>query len=247
MPEPVPVLPVVVPLGVVVFAVLVGVLVARRRFSWPRASVAAALAVYAAGIVANTVFPVFLGRPTQDGPRLLPLVLVPFADYEVADAVTNVLVFVPLGVLVSLLLTRPTWWRVLLAAASVSAASRSHNSSLPTSPGAATSQTSTTGCGTRSVGSSGTPRTRRSHDCASPHRSSSGSDGGPQRTSMPITRTDQDHRRTGGAWRARPAPPVRQSCGTAAAACSYRPVASSLSTSCSSPSCVVSTLRSIAP
>ncbi len=121
MPEPVPVLPVVVPLGVVVFAVLVGVLVARRRFSWPRASVAAALAVYAAGIVANTVFPVFLGRPTQDGPRLLPLVLVPFADYEVADAVTNVLVFVPLGVLVSLLLTRPTWWRVLLAAASVSA------------------------------------------------------------------------------------------------------------------------------
>lgn len=122
MLEPVPVLPVVVPLGVVVFAALVAVLVARRRFSWPRASVAAALAVYAAGIVANTVFPVFLGRPAYDGPRSLPLVLVPFADYELADAVTNVLVFVPLGALVSLLLTRPTWWRVLLVAASMSAA-----------------------------------------------------------------------------------------------------------------------------
>lgn len=118
--DEVPVLPVVVPLGVVVFAILVAVLLVRRRFTVPRAAVAAALAVYAAGIVANTVFPVFLHPVASDGPQPLPLALVPFHDYEWEDAVTNVLVFVPLGILVSLLLARPTWWRVLVIGAVVS-------------------------------------------------------------------------------------------------------------------------------
>lgn len=118
--DAVPVLPVVVPLGIVVFVALVSVLLVRRRFSVPRAAVAAAVAVYAAGVVANTVFPVFLHRVGGADPGALPLVLVPFVDYEVGDAVTNVLVFLPIGVLVPLLLARPTWWRVLATAAGIS-------------------------------------------------------------------------------------------------------------------------------
>lgn len=118
----VPVLPVVIPLSGVLFVVLLGVLRSRRLFSLPRAGVAAVLAVYAGGVVANTVFPIYLDWPKTAGPEPLPLVLVPFHDYEVADAVTNVLVFLPLGMLVPLLLARPTWRRVLLVVAGASLA-----------------------------------------------------------------------------------------------------------------------------
>lgn len=116
----VPVLPVVVPLGVVVFGASASVLWRRRRLSVPRLAVAAALAVYVAGVVANTVFPVFLAMPRSSGPEPLPVALVPFADYEVADAVTNVLVFVPLGLLIPLLLAGPRTWRVVVVASAVS-------------------------------------------------------------------------------------------------------------------------------
>ncbi|MCJ1715240.1 VanZ family protein [Curtobacterium sp. VKM Ac-2922] len=117
----VPALPVVIPVGVVVFALLTVRLVVRRRCTLPRVAVAAALAVYAAGILANTVFPVFLHPVASSDPKPLPLVVVPFVDYEVGDAVMNMLVFVPLGVLVSLVLARPTWWRVVVTAAAISA------------------------------------------------------------------------------------------------------------------------------
>jgi glycopeptide antibiotics resistance protein len=118
----VPVLPVVIPLGGVLFLVLLAVLRSRRRFSLPRAAVAAVLAIYTGGVVANTVFPIFLDWPKTAGADPLPLALVPFRDYELADAVTNVLVFLPLGMLVSLLLPRPSWWRVLLVVAATSLA-----------------------------------------------------------------------------------------------------------------------------
>ncbi|SDQ89420.1 VanZ family protein [Microbacterium sp. cf332] len=113
----VPVLPVVVPLGLVVFVILLVTLSARRRLTLPRMAVAAALAVYAAGIVGNTVFPIFLDKPDSGGPWTPGLSLLPFVDYEVEDALTNMLVFVPLGILIPLLLARPTWLKVVGAAA----------------------------------------------------------------------------------------------------------------------------------
>lgn len=109
----VPVLPVVIPLGVVVLAILVWRLLATRSFSLPRAAVAAALAIYAAGIVANTVFPIYLDKPDRVEPWTPYVALIPFADYELADALMNVAVFVPLGILIPLVLTRPTWWKVI--------------------------------------------------------------------------------------------------------------------------------------
>lgn len=117
----VPVLPVVVPLGAVVLGLLLWRLHRSGRLTLPRAAVALALAVYAAGVVANTVFPIFLDKPVTSAPWDAHLVLVPLVDYEVADALTNVLVFVPLGMLVPLL-ARPSWWRVVLTAAAFSLA-----------------------------------------------------------------------------------------------------------------------------
>ncbi len=115
----VPVLPVVVPLALLVLAALLWRLHRRRRLTVPRAVVAAAACVYLAGVVANTVFPVYLDKP---GRARWGVYLAPFDGYEVADAVMNVLVFVPLGVLVSLLLVRPAWWRVVLVTGGLSLA-----------------------------------------------------------------------------------------------------------------------------
>jgi len=118
----VPVLPVVLPLGMALFVVFVGMLRVRHRLSLPRAAVAACFAVYFGGIVANTVFPIYLSWPRTDGPRPLPVDLVPIAGYELVDALTNMLVFLPLGVLVPLVLARPSWGRVLAGVALTSLA-----------------------------------------------------------------------------------------------------------------------------
>lgn len=118
----VPALPVAVLLGVVVMVVQLVFLFRGGRFSWPRAALAAAIAVYAAGIFANTVFPIFLHPVPHEEPWAPALALIPFHDYEVGDALTNVVVFVPLGVLIPLLMRRPSWWKVLLGAAAVSLA-----------------------------------------------------------------------------------------------------------------------------
>lgn len=116
----VPVLPVVTVLAVVVLAALVRSLSRRGRLSWPRVAVAVVLCVYAAGVVANSVFPVFLDKPAGSAPWSSHVALVPFADYEVADAVMNIVVFVPVGILVPLLVARISWWRAVVAAALVS-------------------------------------------------------------------------------------------------------------------------------
>lgn len=120
--DQVPVLPVVIPLGTVLFAILVLWLRARRFLSLPRVAVAAALSIYVAGIVANTIFPIFLNAPGRDEPWTPSVALVPFVDYEVEDALINVAVFVPLGVLIALLVTRPRWRTVLVIAAGASLA-----------------------------------------------------------------------------------------------------------------------------
>jgi glycopeptide antibiotics resistance protein len=116
----VPMLPVVIPLSAAFFLVLLWILHARHGLTLPRSSVAATLAVYAGGILANTVFPISLDSPGSDEPKPLPLNLIPLNGYEVSDAVTNALVFLPLGILVPLLLARPTWWRVLAITAGAS-------------------------------------------------------------------------------------------------------------------------------
>lgn len=114
----VPVLPVVVPVAAAIFLTLLWYLHRRDRLSVPRALVALALCVYAAGVVANTVFPIFLDKPARSA--LWEVYLVPLADYEVGDAVMNILVFVPAGMLVPLLVARASLWRVVTVAAAFS-------------------------------------------------------------------------------------------------------------------------------
>lgn len=106
-----PVLPVVVPLAAASLLVMLWHLRRRDLLTLPRAAVAVALCVYVAGVVANTVFPIFLDKPGGPGRWFVHATL--FADYEVGDAVMNIVVFLPVGVLVPLLLARSTWWRVI--------------------------------------------------------------------------------------------------------------------------------------
>lgn len=117
----VPVLPVVVPLAAAVFAALLWHLHRRGLLSVPRAAVALVLCVYAAGVVANTVFPIFLDKPARTAPWSPP-VYFDLGTYEFGDAVTNMVVFVPLGVLVPLLAAAASWWRVIAVAAASSLA-----------------------------------------------------------------------------------------------------------------------------
>jgi glycopeptide antibiotics resistance protein len=116
----VPVLPVVVPVAAAIFVALLWYLHRRDRLSAPHAVVALVLCVYVAGVVANTVFPIFLDMPASGAPWTAYLDVVPLVGYEVSDAVKNVLVFVPLGMLVSLLVASTSWWRGLAVAAAIS-------------------------------------------------------------------------------------------------------------------------------
>lgn len=116
----VPVLPVVVPVAVLAFVVLLWSLHRGARLTPQRAAVSLTLCVYLAGVLANTVFPIFLDKPASEQPWDAYLNLVPLVDYEVADAVTNIAVFVPLGVLLPLFFVRAPWWRLLLVGAGLS-------------------------------------------------------------------------------------------------------------------------------
>lgn len=116
----VPCLPVVIPFGFIVFAFLLWQLKNKKLLSIPRALVAGALGVYASGIVANTVFPIVLNAVPRTEPWYSGIVVLPFVDYEFMDAVTNMLVFVPLGVLIALVLSKPKWWKVLLVVTATS-------------------------------------------------------------------------------------------------------------------------------
>lgn len=117
----VPVLPLVVPLAAAVFLALLWHLRRRGMLSAPRAAVAFALCFYVAGVVANTVFPIYLDMPSRSGsPWHSSLYLEPFENYEAADAVMNIVVFVPVGMIVPLLLARTSLWRVVAVAAALS-------------------------------------------------------------------------------------------------------------------------------
>lgn len=107
----IPVLPVVVPLAVVSLLVMTWQVRRRDLLTVPRAVVAVALCVYVAGVVANTVFPIFLDKPGGPGRWSIHSTL--FADYEVVDAMMNIVVFAPVGVVVPLVVARASWWQVL--------------------------------------------------------------------------------------------------------------------------------------
>ena len=108
-------LPIVIPFGILVFGLLLWRLAVIRLVSPARVAVAVALAVYAAGIVANTVFPIYANVSPRSEPWYTGVVFVPFADYEIGDAVLNALIFVPLSMLLTMVLARPTWWKALIA------------------------------------------------------------------------------------------------------------------------------------
>ncbi|GAA5142045.1 hypothetical protein GCM10023340_04880 [Nocardioides marinquilinus] len=115
----VPVLPVVVPLAVLVLVLATWHLRRTGMLTAPRATVGLAWAVYAAGVVANTIFPIYLDKP-GGGPRTGLLNLTLGSGYEPADALMNICVFVPVGVLVALVAPRWPAWAVLAAATALS-------------------------------------------------------------------------------------------------------------------------------
>jgi glycopeptide antibiotics resistance protein len=70
--------------------------------------------VYGAGVVANTLFPIYLGGERYHRSWRVFLNLTPFADTEPFDMLTNVAVFVPLGFLLPLVTRANSALRVLL-------------------------------------------------------------------------------------------------------------------------------------
>ncbi|WP_456698428.1 VanZ family protein [Aeromicrobium sp. P5_D10] len=107
-------LPVVIPLAALLFAVMLWRLHRRAAWSIPRVVVAAALCVYGAGIVANTIFPILIGQDAYRPPWDAFINLVPLADTEPFDMLSNVLVFMPLGFLLPLVTRARTSGRVVL-------------------------------------------------------------------------------------------------------------------------------------
>lgn len=98
----VPTLLVVVPLAAIVLVLLLAQLRRRGALTVLRGLVALAACVYLAGVVANTVLPIYLDKPASGVPWHAYLNLEPLTDTDVADMLRNVLVFVPLGVLLPL-------------------------------------------------------------------------------------------------------------------------------------------------
>lgn len=115
-------LPVVVPLAVVIVVVLGWHLLRQGMLTAPRLAVALAVGVYAAGVVANTVFPIFLDKPLRDARWHDFVNVTPVVGYEAADALMNICVFVPIGILVPLAMPGASWSRVLGIATAVSLA-----------------------------------------------------------------------------------------------------------------------------
>lgn len=95
--------PFVVPAATVVFAVLLYRLQRRAALNLPRTLLAAFLCVYGAGVVAYTLFPIFVGKSPSDLPWWETVNLVPLTGTEPHDMLQNVVVFLPVGLLVPLL------------------------------------------------------------------------------------------------------------------------------------------------
>ena len=112
--QEIPALPVVVPLAAVALAVLLWRLHRRAALTVPRAVVSAAVCVYGAGVIANTLLPIPLGKGGGGLPWWSTLNLVPLVGTEPFDMLQNVVVFVPLGFLLPLVARVASLPRVLL-------------------------------------------------------------------------------------------------------------------------------------
>src|ERR1700712_3442075 len=97
-----PTLPIVAPLAILAFSVLLWRLRRRSALTVLRALVAATVCIYGAGVIANTLFPIYRSMPSSSQAWSDYLNLTPLAGTEVADMLQNVLVFLPLGVLLPL-------------------------------------------------------------------------------------------------------------------------------------------------
>jgi glycopeptide antibiotics resistance protein len=110
----IPVLPVVVALAAVAFAVLLWRLHRRAAMTVPRVVVSAAMCVYGAGVIGNTLLPIYVGTSGHDQPWRVYLNLTPLVGTEPMDMLQNVVVFVPLGFLLPLIAGVTSLPRVLL-------------------------------------------------------------------------------------------------------------------------------------
>ncbi|WP_101524652.1 VanZ family protein [Nocardioides houyundeii] len=108
----VPALPVVAPVTAVALGVLLWRLQRRGALSPLRVVVAVCVCIYGAGVVANTIFPIFLDKPGGTPPWSSSISMTLFDDYELSDAIQNVVVFIPLGVLLPLIAGTRSLWRV---------------------------------------------------------------------------------------------------------------------------------------
>lgn len=95
--------PFVVPLATVAWAVLLYGLHRRAALNLPRVLLAGFLCVYGAGVVAYTMFPIFVGKSASGLPWWETMNLVPLVGTEPLDMLQNVVVFLPVGFLVPLL------------------------------------------------------------------------------------------------------------------------------------------------
>ena len=107
-------------LGLIGFVLAIWWLRRERTLTLPHLLVGAALSVYAAGVLANTAFPVFLGGTYSDASWSDYLNLVPLRGTEARDIVQNVVIFAPLGLLLPLVLPLRSALGVLLWAAALS-------------------------------------------------------------------------------------------------------------------------------
>lgn len=98
-----PALPVVVLVAAAAYVLLLWRLRRRGALTLLRALVAAAVCVYAAGVVANTVLPIYVGGDRAGAmPWTASINLRLLAGTEPSDMLRNVAVFAPLGVLLPL-------------------------------------------------------------------------------------------------------------------------------------------------
>jgi len=94
--------PVVVPLAALAFALLLWRLHRNGTLTPLRALVALVATVYAAGLIANTLLPIYVGGVAYPAPWRLFVNLTPLANTERADMAKNVVLFAPLGLLIPL-------------------------------------------------------------------------------------------------------------------------------------------------
>ncbi|TPW77662.1 VanZ family protein [Schumannella soli] len=121
----IPAMPVLVPLAAIVFALLLWRLRRHGALTVPRVVLAAALVVYGAGVLRSTLLPadILIGSARDDLAPLSVLVnLVPLIDVpaDPSGMLLNVLMFAPAGVLLPLVLRRPTAARVIVVALALS-------------------------------------------------------------------------------------------------------------------------------